>query len=288
MRVLKEEKTEVHVYSAGRHTRGVSLFRSLIREFPAAHALGYRLAERNIRARYRQSALGILWAFFPPLATALVWIILYSSNVVKLGDVGVSYPLFVITGTITWSVFSNAVLMPMQTVQANRGILVKINFPREAILINAFYEIAFNTLITFVIIAVELLVFRVGVTWQSLLFIPGVFLLLLLGVSLGLLLLPFSVLYKDIQFALPSVLQFAMYITPVVYARPAYTGATRILSYNPVSHVLTTSRACLLGLDTVSPGWQIGAIAGATLVLLLIGVMMQRLTIEILIERMGG
>ncbi|CAN5121644.1 ABC transporter permease [soil metagenome] len=282
------EELPVHIYAAGKKMGPFKIFLSLFKEFSAAHALGFRFAERNIRARYRQSVFGMLWAFLPPLATALIWIILNKSNVIKMNDVGVPYPVFVITGTMLWSVFSNAMLMPMQVMQANRGILVKINFPREALLINAFYEILFNTCITFVIIILELLLFHVHLSWNSLLFVPGVFLLVILGMSFGLLLLPLSFLYKDVQFALPTLLQFAMYLTPVVYAKPIFSGAIKILKFNPISPVLTSARAWLLGLDTVAPFWQIGSVIGIALFLLFIGLILQRITIEILIERMGS
>lgn len=278
----------VHTYSATRSFGLISTFKSLIKEFPVAHSLGYRFAERTIKSRYRQSLFGVLWAFLPPISTAIIWIILYQTRVVNIGDVGAPYPLFVITGTMLWSVFSTALLMPMQIMQANRSILVKINFPREALLVNAFYEIMFNTCIAFIIIIAELLIFGVHVNFYSLLFIPAVFVLILLGMSLGLLLLPVSLLYKDVQFALPSVLQFAMYLTPVVYATPIYKGAGKILALNPVTPVLTSARAWLLGLDFTVPVWHIMLVLGITVALLFLGIILQRITVAILIERMGS
>jgi lipopolysaccharide transport system permease protein len=276
-----------HIYSADRKSGLVTTLKSFVKEFRMAHALGYRFAERTIKSRYRQSLLGILWAFLPPIATAIIWIILRNSNVVNIREVGAPYPVFVITGTMLWSVFANAVMMPMQIMQTNRNILVKINFPREAILVNAFYEILFNAAIAFLIIIAELLIFQVHITWHSLLFIPCVFLLIMLGMSIGLLLLPFSLLYRDIQFALPSLLQFAMYLTPVVYAKPVYEGIGKLLNYNPVTPVLTAARAWLLNMPVEISHIQIALVAGISAVLLLIGIVLQRITVEILIERMG-
>ena len=281
------EELPVHIYSADRRSGLLSVLKSFIKEFRVAHALGFRFAERSIKARYRQSALGILWAFLPPLATAIIWIILSKARIINIGDVGAPYPLFVITGTMLWSVFSNALLMPMQIMQTNRSILVKINFPREALLINAFYEILFNAAIALLIIISELVFFRVHLTAESLLFIPGMFMLILLGMCLGLLLLPLSLLYRDVQFALPSFLQFAMYLTPVVYAKPLYQGFTKIMAFNPVTPILTTARANLLGIASDIPSWHIALVLGISIVLLMIGIVLQRITVEILIERMG-
>lgn len=286
----KREKTELpeRIYSAERKSGILQAFRSLVKDFPAANALGFRFAERSIRAKYRQSALGFFWALFPPLATAAIWIILQKSAVVSFQVSGVPYPLFVVVGTMLWAVFSNAILLPIQTVQANRAILTKVNFPREALLINAFYEILFNALVILVIIAAALLLFRADLSLQSLLFIPAMLLLIFLGMSLGMLLMPIAMLYKDVQFALPTALQFIMYLTPVVYAKPIYQGAGKILDFNPVTPVLTNARSWLLGLETFVPAWQIGLVTGGVVLLLLGGFIFQRITIGILIERMGS
>lgn len=280
---------EVRTYSSDKAQYNFKgMIKSLWREFPAAHSLGFRFAERNIRTRYRQSVFGILWAFLPPLATAAIWIILNSYNVIKFGDVGAPYPLFVITGMLLWSVFSSSLLMPMQTVQANRSILVKINFPRESLIVNAFYEILFNAIISLIIISVCIVIFKVHLSFNILLFFPALLVLMILGMSLGLLLLPFSFLYRDIQFILPSMLQFAMYLTPVVYSQPIYKGAAKLLALNPVSPLLTSARAWLLGIDCTVPLWHIGLVAGIAVFLMLIGVFLQRITMQILIERMGS
>ena len=275
-------------YSPANKRSIARVFSEFIQEFPAAHALGFRFAVRNINSKYRQSFLGLLWAFLPPLATAMVWILLYQSKVVALKSVGVPYPLFVVTGTLLWTMFSTAVLAPMQTVQQNRSILVKINFPKEALLINAFYEILFNAAVVTIIITIELLIFRIPFTGHTLLYIPGVLLLSGLGMVIGLLLLPVSLLLKDIQFLLPSLLQFAMYLTPVVYAKPVYTGWSRILAYNPVTPVLTNVRAWLLNTPALCDNWQILAVGGAVLILGVLGIVLYRISLGYVIERMGS
>ena len=277
----------VHLYAPNIRLSFRGILKTIAKEFPVAHSLGFRFAERNIRARYRQSVLGILWALLPPLATAAIWIILQQNNIVLLKNTGENYALFVITGTMLWSVFSNAVLMPIQTIQANTGILVKINFPREALMITAFYEILFNTAVALIIIVAEVLFFQVPVSLHSLVFFPAIILLIVMGMAIGLLILPLAMLYKDIQFVLPTFLQFAMYLTPVVYATPVFSGAAKILTLNPVSPVLTFGRDGLLGLNTAIDFGQLGLIAFAAIVVLTLGIILQRIAIEILIERMG-
>jgi lipopolysaccharide transport system permease protein len=280
---------EERVYSAGSANAGIlATVKTLLKEFPAAHSLGYRFAERNIRTKYRQSIFGMLWAFFPPVVTAFIWIILNKYKVISLGDVGAPYPVFVITGLLLWSVFSNSLLMPLQTIQANRGILVKINFPRESLIVTAFYEIVFNAVVSLIIITACLFVFKVQLTASCLLFFPAMILLIVLGMAFGLLLLPVSLLFKDVQFILPSILQFVMYLTPVVYSQPIYKGAAKLLILNPVSPVLTSARAWLLSIDTVIPFTQLYIVTACAVLLMVIGIFVQRVTMQVLIERMGS
>jgi lipopolysaccharide transport system permease protein len=280
---------EERVYSAKNSGSGIiQTIRILLKEFPGAHSLGFRFAERNIKTRYRQSILGVVWAFLPPLVTAIIWVILNKYNVIRVGDVGAPYPVFVITGMMLWSLFSNALLMPLQTVQANRSILVKINFPRESLIVTSFYEILFNAFVSLIIIATCLFIFEVHLTVTCLLFIPAMFILIILGLALGLLLLPVSLLFKDVQFVLPSILQFAMYLTPVVYAQPIYKGAAKLLALNPVSPVLTSARAWLLGINISFPLYHLAVVVVVALALFIVGVFLQRKTMQVLIERMGS
>lgn len=278
---------QTQVYSAKSKSNLWRALKAIGKEFPVAHALGFRFAQRNIRARYRQSLLGIVWALIPPLATAAIWIFLNQKNIVSLNHTGSSYALFVITGTMLWSVFSTAVTMPIQSIQANAPILVKVNFPREALMITAFYEIAFTSLISLLIIAAEILIFQVPVTGYTLLFIPALFVLIMLGMCFGLLLLPFAILYKDIQFALPAFLQIAMYATPVVYATTSLSSDFKILALNPVSPVLVSARDWLLGMQSTTGLLTLGCIGIVTILILVAGFILQRIAMEILIERMG-
>ena len=278
---------QTQVYSAKSKSNLWRTLKAIGKEFPVAHALGFRFAQRNIRARYRQSLLGIVWALIPPLATAAIWIFLNQKNIVSLNHTGSSYALFVITGTMLWSVFSNAVTMPIQSIQANAPILVKVNILREALMITAFYEIVFTSLISLVIIAAEIVIFQIPVSGYTFLFIPAVLVLIMLGMCFGLLLLPFAILYKDIQFALPAFLQIAMYATPVVYATTALSGGFKILALNPVSPVLVSARDWLLGLQSTTGLLTLGGIGLVTIIILVAGFILQRIAMEILIERMG-
>lgn len=282
---MKKELTERRYTAAGvKHSKSSGALQRL-RE---AHGLGFALGKRNISAKYRQSLLGLFWVFLPPLATSVIWIFLNGQGVVKIQDTGVPYPLFVIVGTTLWQVFVRSILAPLTAVNGNKSILTKINFPREAVLISGFYEQLLNVIAALVIVGIAMVSFG-QVPGPEI--IGGLIMMLLLmlgGMALGLFLLPLGMLYKDVQFALPSALQLVMYLTPVVYPQPVFKGLGRILEYNPLAPVITGARSWILNMDNM-PGWEVLAITvGLVIGVILLGMLVFRITMEVLIERMGS
>ena len=135
-------------YSAASKGSIFSLLWEIITEFPKANALGYRLAVRNIKARYRQSIFGLAWALFPPLATSLVWFFLKNQGVVQFKDTGVPYSVFVVTGTFLWQIFSKSIQLPIQSLKSNKSILTKIKFPRESLMSSSLYDIHLHAILS--------------------------------------------------------------------------------------------------------------------------------------------
>ena len=281
--MLKETR-----YIAQKRQSSLTLLKAIAADTPQANALGYRLAQRNIKAKYRQSFLGVLWAVFPPLATSLIWIILRGQGVVSFDETGVPYPVFVLTGTFLWQVFSTSITTLLNAVNSNKSLLTKINFPREALFYSAVYEIGFNALMSFTVVIVGMVAFGATPGAEVFYFLLGLLLLVLLGLVIGLLLLPLAALFSDITFGLPILLQFAMYLTPVIYPQPLYQGFGKILAFNPVAPLLTGARAGLLGTEGMPGMGTFFIYAGILVGLLLFGLVLMRITMGILIERMGS
>lgn len=275
-------------YSAYKKQNILTIFKEIFQEFPKANALGYRLAVRNIKAKYRQSMFGLFWALLPPLATSIIWIFLRGQGVVEFEETGVAYPVFVVAGTFIWQMFSLSINLPMQTVKANKSILTKINFPRESLFYSSLYEIGFNILLSFIVVIVAMVYFGAFPGIEGLLFIPLLLLLLIMGLAISLIIMPIATLYSDIQFALPTFLQFLMYLTPVIYPQPLYTGFGKILEFNPISPLLTATRNFLLGIPNEIGSEILIGLGIGIIILFLIGILLMRLTMEILIERMGS
>ena len=283
-----ERKIPVVVYSPESQVRSpVKLIKTMAQDLMQSRELAWRLAVRDISAQYRQAFLGILWAFILPLANTLAWIFLSKAGIVTVADTALPYPVYVFTGTMLWAIFMEALNAPLQQVNAARAMLAKLNFPREALIVSGIYQTLFNAAIKIVLLLGALILLRVNPGWGLLLFPFGIFSLILVGTAVGLLITPIGMLYTDVGRALPLLMQFMMYVTPVVFPMPKAGWAATLFALNPLTPLILTSRDWLTGF---SPGY-LGAfllVNAVTLVVLLVVWMVYRLAMPILIERMSA
>lgn len=249
--------------------------------------LAWQLAVRDIKAMYRQSFLGILWAFFVPLASTITWIFLKGSGIIALDNTSIPYPVFVFTGTLLWSVFMDSLNAPLNLVLASRNLISKINFPHESIFLSGIYQTLFNSVIKVVLMLAAMMVMGVFPGWSLLLFPLALLSLLLAGMTLGLLITPIGVLYSDIGRAISLGMQFVMFVTPVVFPIPKSGWVSLLVQYNPLTPIMMTARNWLT--DTpVEFLPEFLVINALLIVLLLIGWGVIRLTLPILVERMSN
>jgi lipopolysaccharide transport system permease protein len=252
----------------------------------SARDLAWRLTVRDFKGQYRQSILGVFWAFITPIMNTIVWIFLNKSGAVQLADTGIPYPVYVFTGTMLWAVLIESITMPLQQTNASKGIMSKINFPKEALLMSGIYKIFFNTLIKVTILFVALLAMGVLPTMQ-LLFLPVAFAgMVLFGFTVGMLITPVGMLYTDIGRAIPMLMQFLMYLSPVVYTVSGDSMLAQIVHINPLTALITTGRSALTGLPFEYLN-QFTIISGIMLVLFFMGWFFYRFSIPIIVERNG-
>lgn len=263
------------------------LVRAMFQDLLASRELAWRLAVRDISAQYRQAFLGILWAFILPLANTVTWIFLSETGIVSVGETALPYPVYVFSGSMLWAILMDAVNAPLNQTIAAKSMLAKLNFPRESLVISGIYQTLFNAGIKIILLLVVLPCMGIDIGWRLLMFPIGLISLVLVGTSIGLLLTPVGVLYTDIGKGLPLLMQFLMYLTPVIFPMPKTGFASAIYAMNPLTPVILTARDWLTGLPT---GYLSGFIIVNVLALtLLIAVwIVFRLAIPILIERMSS
>lgn len=123
------------------------LVAAMWRDLLASRELAWRLFVRDVSSMYRQSVLGYVWAFVPPVMAALPWVFLNSQKIVNVGNTPIPYPAYVMTGMMLWQSFMDALNSPLKQTGAARPMLSKINFPREALLLAGVAEVVWNLLI---------------------------------------------------------------------------------------------------------------------------------------------
>lgn len=263
------------------------LLAAMVRDLLASRDLAWRLSVRDISAQYRQSVLGVFWAFVPPLLSALLFIVLQHKKVVNIPDPGMPYALFALVGTTLWQTFTDAVNAPLKVVTGAKPVLAKINFPREALILSAFYQTLFAFAIKALLLVGVLLWFAVPVTWGWLLALIPIFLLIWLGIAIGLALTPLGMLLNDVSAMLTLGLQLAFFLTPVVYPPPQSFPYSLLATWNPVSPYLLAARN-LLAQGQIENLTPLLAVTGVLLVGTLVVWVVYRVSMPILIERISA
>lgn len=261
--------------------------KELFRDLLAARELAWRLFVRDLNAQYRQTFLGYVWAFLPPLVASLTFIFLNSQGIVRIETPGIPYAAFAMMGTLLWQVFVDAIQSPAQSMSAAKSMLTKINFPREAILLGGFYMVLFNFLIRLVLVAGVMAWWNVAPSSTFFMFPAAMAAVLVCGLAIGLVITPLSALYGDVTRGIPIIAQFWMLLTPVVYPARTEGLAGWLATWNPVSPLIVTAREALTGQAlSLLPSFVI--VFALSLLIAFLGLICFRLAMPILIERMGG
>jgi lipopolysaccharide transport system permease protein len=283
----KPTSKTITVYTPESQLRTRGLLAAMWNDLTGSSELAWRLFVRDISAQYRQSLFGILWAFIPPIVTTIVFVFLQSRNIINFGETDIPYPVYVFISTILWQVFTESFNAPLKSVTNAKPMLVKINFPREALILSATSQVMFNLIIKSVLIAAVFVIYRQSLTWGVLFAIYPTIMLILLGIGLGLLITPIGLLYMDIVTALPLATQLLFFLTPVVYPPPTAFPYTILTLINPISPFLIAAR------DLITKGVMYNPVpvlidSIVTVVLLLAAWLIYRVSMPIIIERLSA
>jgi lipopolysaccharide transport system permease protein len=261
--------------------------RAMFRDLIASRELAWRLFVRDTSAQYRQSILGYVWAFLPPLMASLPFVFLDSQGVVKMGNTGIPYAAYAMMGAIIWQAFVDAVNSPLRTVTAAKSMLARINFPREAILLSGLGQVLLNFLIRLVLLAGVFLWFNITPPATVLLFPLGILALVIVGFMAGIVLTPLGILYSDVGQTLPIFTTFLMFLTPVLYPPPARGMGALVAAWNPLAPLVVATRDWLtVGATTATAGFA--CVTTVSLLLLFAGWAFYRLALPHIIARIGN
>jgi len=232
--------------------------------------LFYFLAWRDIKVRYKQTALGASWAILQPLISMIVFTVLFG-RLARVPSEGQPYAIFSYAGLLPWNFFTAAVTTSSNSLVSSSNLITKVYFPRilvpTAAVSAALVDIAIASTMLFAIMPIY------GVRFQAslIMLIPLIGLTALTASALGIWTAALNVKYRDIRYALPFVIQILMFLTPVIYPISFLPPRWRwVLRLNPLSGIIEGFRDAVFGFPFNWNGLAISVLV--TLVLLLAAV----------------
>lgn len=220
-----------------------------LRDLWAYRELLYFLTWRDVKVRYKQTVLGVLWAVLQPLLTMLISTLIFG----RLGGFetrtgGIPYPIFAYAGLLPWTFFSNAITSSGNSLVGSAHLITKVYFPRMIIPGAAVAAGLVDFFIAFMLLIGLMFYYKVTLTFNLLLFPPLVLLTALLATGVGMWLSALNVKYRDIRFALPFIVQLWMFVSPVFYPSSILPGKwRRVFQLNPLTGIIDGYRASLFG-----------------------------------------
>ena len=269
------------------------MFRNIAADFWSGRELGWRLFLRNIRGLYRQTFLGLFWAFLPPIANTAIWVFLRRQGVFQLGgDMAVDGTVYILTGMILWQTFIEAFQMPLKVVNQNRGMISKLRFPRESLLLVGLGEVLFDFAIRCLLLIPAFWFFNVAPTATIFAALPLAMLMILFAAGLGMLIMPIGSLYQDVNRFIAVAIPFWMLTTPIIYPLTQqnlidHPSASLLVWLNPAAPILVWCRDLILfgGSPFATAGMLFAALA---IPIFLVGLAIFRISIPVIVERMNA
>jgi lipopolysaccharide transport system permease protein len=221
----------------------------------------YFFVWRDVKIRYKQTAIGVLWVVLQPLLTMLI-ATLFFGRLARLPSQGLPYSVFCFAGVVPWAYFSAALLNVTNIVVENQRVITKVYFPRLILPVSAALSGLVDFSIGFLVLLIYTLASGIHPTF-TLLFIPLLVLLALLTVlGVGLWLSALNALYRDVRYVIPFIIQFWMLASPVYYSSQLVPQRYRWLyGLNPMAGVIDGFRWALTGRGT-APGAVLFAFVG--------------------------
>ncbi len=202
---------------------------------------------RDIKVKYKQAVLGILWVILQPIAMMLIFTAIFSKGMNVSSD-GIPYPIFALSGLLIWNIFSNGLQNAASSMVTNSNIIKKIYFPRLVIPISAVLTALVDFLVALLLLIAVVPFFDCPFYLLKFVFYLPLSLILCLVTTLGLgtFLAAFNVKYRDFQYILPFAIQFLLFVNPVLYSPTIFQSPTlrMLMQLNPIATSIRLLRTC--------------------------------------------
>jgi len=207
----------------------------------------YFLTLRDIKVRYKQTAIGVLWAVLQPVLTTAIFTVIFS-QFARFDSLQIPYPLFALSGLLLWLFVNTSITTASNSLVGNANLVTKIFFPRLIVPVAATLSGLIDLALGFLLLVGLMIYYGVELTRQILFAPLFIGLTILLALSLGTLFSALNVRFRDVKFALPFALQIWMFLSPVFYPSGILSEKWRVLfAFNPLTGILEGFRAALFG-----------------------------------------
>ena len=263
----------------------ISLWKEIIWELTHNKWLTFQLFKRDFFAVYKQSLVGIFWAFIVPIVSVGTFIILNRSGILEFGKIEVPYPIYAILGMAFWQLFSTGLITTSNSLVKAGSMLVKINFSKKSLVIASATQSLIAFIVQMVLVGILFGFYQVypsvKILFFPLLMVPIFFLTLGLGFIISL----FNSIVRDISNSLSVFMTFLMFLTPVLYAKPKIGALAPITKFNPLYYLVSIPREFILtGTMNEWKGYLIST--GFSLLVFLVGLTIFHLTETRITERL--
>jgi lipopolysaccharide transport system permease protein len=232
----------------------------------AYRELLFFLTWRDVKVRYKQTALGAAWAILQPLFMMVIFTIFFG-RLAGVDSAGIPYPLFALAGLVPWTFFANAITQSGNSLVGSSNLITKVYFPRLIVPAAAMLAGLVDFALAFVLFVVMMVYYAMAPTIQVL-FLPVLILLTaLFALGVGTWFAALNVKYRDVRFALPFLIQIWLFVSSVILPSSALPQKYRwLLMLNPMSGIIEGYRSALFGLPFDWPALGVaGAITAAVL-----------------------
>jgi lipopolysaccharide transport system permease protein len=245
------------------------LLRLDLRELWEYRELLYFFVWRDVKVRYKQTAIGATWAILQPFMTMVVFT-LFFGKLAHIPSNGLPYPIFYYTALLPWAYFSTALQGATNTVVDHQNVITKVYFPRLILPCSAVVAGLVDFAVSFVVLLGMLLYYRIHPTWTVLLIPILLLLAVFTALGVGLWLSALNAMYRDVRYVMPFLIQFWLFASPVAYPSSMVPQRWRLLyGLNPMAGVIEGFRWAIAG-HGQAPGLMF-AVSGAVILVVLVG-----------------
>ena len=244
--------------------------REMLKELVAGRELIWRLFVRDFLAKYKQAALGILWAVIMPVVVIGAFVFMNRAGVLNIGKTSIPYPAYAILGLTIWQLFATGLTTSSNSIIAGGSMVVKINFAKESLVISSLAQSLFDFLIRLVLVVLVFIYYRIVPAWTTIFFPFSLIPLILFTLGLGFIFSLLNCILRDVANVVTLFTSFLLFLTPVLYPVKEEGLLANFTKYNPLASLVNGPRDLIIN-GKLSQPVEYFAVAIFSLLIFLLG-----------------